>query len=97
MAPEEIRALIGESCFQSVDVLTGGEVNCGDLYSRPRGKVLLNLRADCDCVPRDGVEVGDVELYCVEGKFMRPAEVGREYDSGHFPEKVWGEYCFFSL
>ena len=74
--------------------MPNGEVACGDMFRQPRGKVLVNLRPDCDCVPRDRTEIGDVELYCVEGKRLRDAEVRRAFDDGHFKEPVWASIAF---
>ena len=43
---------------------------------------MLNLRPDCDCVPRGGMEADAVELYCVEGKRMSDSDLRKQYQGG---------------
>ena len=59
-----------------------------DRYNGEIGKYWLNLRPDCDCIPRDGGEVGDIEVYCVEGKLLTPNDLRRLFKNGHFEERV---------
>ena len=91
---EELRELIGEASTRRGGVLPADEIACGDMFRQPRGKVLLNLRPDCDCVPRDGTEIGDVELYCVEGKRLTSPNVREAYENGHFNEEIWASIAF---
>ena len=91
---DDIRELIGEASIRKGEVLANDEIACGDMFRQPRGKVLLNLRPDCDCVPRDGTGIGDVELYCIEGKRLRGPEVREAYEDGHFNERVWASIAF---
>ena len=92
----DLRALISETSFRPRQALPEDEVGCGDLFQRTGGKFLLNLRPDCDCVARDGREAGEVELYCIEGKRMRDAELRRQYQEGqgHFAERAWEAVAF---
>ncbi len=48
----------------------------------------MNLRPDCDCIPRNGGDIGDIEVYCVEGKRLKPGELRRLFKNGHFEERV---------
>lgn len=91
---EELRALIGEASFRPRTTLPETEIGCGDIFGLSKGKYLLNLRPDCDCVPRDGTELGAVELHCIEGKKMRDAELRDGYKDGHFNERVWESIAF---
>ncbi len=95
---EDLQALIGEASFRPQDTLPEDEIGCGDVFRLPQSKFLLNLRPDCDCVPRDGQKAGDVELYCIEGKRMRDRELREQYleKHGHFDERVW-ECVAFSV
>ena len=92
----DLRALIGETSFRPVRTLPDYEIGCGDVFQLPQGKFLLNLRPDCDCVPRDGQENGDVELYCIEGRKMRDRDLRDHYlkKQGHFDERVWESVAF---
>ena len=96
VSTEELRALIGEASFRPQKVLTEDEIGCGDMFQLPKQKFLLNLRPDCDCVPRNGQKVGEIELYCIEGKKMGDSDLDKKYEAGHFSEKVW-EHIVFSV
>ena len=64
--PEELRQLIGEASFRQKDVLPEDEIRCGDIFRQRPRKFWLNLRPDCDCIPRNGRPVDKVDLYCLE-------------------------------
>ncbi len=86
---EDLQALIGEVSFQGIP--SENEIRCGDLFKLPGGKFLLNLRPDCDCIPRDDQDIDRVQLYCVEGKKMTDRELRKQYQerTGDFEERVW--------
>ena len=84
---EDLRALIAEVSFQSKEAMPDNEIRCGDLFRRPKGKFLLNIRPDCDCVPRD-TEGGEVDLYCIEGKRISDARLGRKVQHGQIVEGI---------
>ena len=85
---EELRKLIVETSFRVADVLPPDEVRCGDLYEGEARKYWLNLRPDCDSIPRDSGDIGDIEVYCVEGKRLKPGELRKLFKNGHFEERV---------
>ena len=85
---DELRNLIADTSFRVADLLPPDEVRSGDLYKRERRKYWLNLRPDCDCIPRDGGSVGDIDVYCVEGKRLTPGELRKLFKNGHFEERV---------
>lgn len=94
---EDLRSLIQEASFVGIDSLPDDEIRSGDLFSLSKGKYLINIRPDCDCIPRLGVKTADdVELYCLQGKRLSEEKVRRSYQNGHFQEKVW-ESISFSL
>ena len=89
---QDIKSVWEGASFIRKEDLSENSVKAGDLFekSESSGNYLLNVRADCDCVPRQGKEIGSVELYCIEGKSMTPEEIEtsfmREY--GNFNEQV---------
>ena len=93
ISSEDLRALIAETSFRSDDTLPCAEIRCGDLFQSSRGKFSLNIRPDCDCIPRNG-NVDDVELYCVEGKVVGNSDLRKSYKNGHFEERVWESLAF---
>ena len=91
---EQMRALIGATCLQ--DEVPDNEIRCGDLFKMPRGKFLLNIRPDCDCIPRGDPDsnlieqLNAVDLYCIGGRKIGPSALRKEYlcDKGHFSERI---------
>ena len=96
VADDELRQLIAETSFRRGEYLPPEEIRCGDLYKVGGGKYLLNLRPDCDCIPRGGGEADDIEVYCVEGKKVGPTPLNDRYDSktGCFSESVFESVAF---
>ena len=92
---DDLRALIRETNFQSTK--PEDQIRCGDLFRQPKGKFLLNIRPDCDCIPRDVSGPDEVDLYCIEGKRMRESEIRREYDNGHFNERINESIVFAAI
>ena len=93
---EDLRALIAEANFQQREVLQEDEIRCGDLFQSSEKRFLLNVRPDCDCVPRGGQAVGRVELYCLEGEVMGDDELNERYrrKSGDLEERVTESVAF---
>lgn len=88
VSAEELRRLIAETSFRVGDLLPDNEIRCGDLYSGEGRQYWLNLRPDCDCIPRNGGDVANVDVYCVEGERLRPGELRKLFKNGHFEERV---------
>ena len=85
---DELRRLIAETSFRANSMLPAEEVRCGDLYAGSRQRYWLNLRPDCDCIPRNGGDVADIDIYCVQGKRLRPIDLQDKFSNGHFLERV---------
>ena len=90
----DLQALISETSFRGNGTIQMDEIRSGDLFKLPKGKYLLNLRPDCDCIPRGGTVVDEVEMHCVEGKAISVSELGKRYVEGHFDERVWESIAF---
>lgn len=93
---DELRNVIGEASFRKQNTLPSEEVGCGDMFRMTEGKYLLNLRPDCDCIPRDG-ESSNVELYCIGGEKISESELVKAYDDklGNISEKIWESVVLF--
>ena len=91
---DELRRMIAETSFLGDEVLPKDEVRCGDLYKVRASRYWLNLRPDCDCIPRDGVDIGEVEIYCVEGKRLAQSALLKLFNNGHFEERVFQSVVF---
>lgn len=94
---EDLRSLIQNASFVGNDNLPDNEIRSGDLFIPSEGKYLINIRPDCDCIPRLDVKTADdVELYCLQGKRLSEEKLRESYQNGHFQERVW-ESISFSL
>ncbi len=91
---DELRGLIAEASFRLGELLPEDEVRSGDMYKLAGNKYLLNLRPDCDCIPRNGEDVDEVEIYCVKGKGLRPNQLHEIFNNGHFEERVHESVVF---
>ena len=96
IAGEELRGLIGETSFRLAEFLPQDEIRCGDVYKATGGKYLLNLRPDCDCIPRGEEVAGDLEVHCIEGKKAGPTKLRKLYKkkTGNFREPVFESVAF---
>ena len=83
---DDLRALIHETIFQSIS--SESQIRCGDLFRQPKGKFLLNIRPDCDCIPRNVSGPDEVDLYCIEGKKMSEPKLREAYHNGNFNERI---------
>ena len=99
VAGADIRSLMAEASFVKNEKLPENETRSGDLFARPKGKYLINIRPDCDLL-RQGE---DVELYCIKGKKMKNKEIKESLDidkeerfKGRFNERA-SESISFSL
>ena len=93
---DDLRSLIAETSFRLAEFLPSDEIRCGDLYKGSQGKYWLNMRPDCDCIPRDEGDSDDVEVYCVQGKKVGPSNLKKRYQkkTGHFKERVFESVAF---
>ncbi|MDE0553629.1 MAG: hypothetical protein OXI24_05400 [Candidatus Poribacteria bacterium] len=96
---QDIREIIAEVSFRGQENLPDDEIRCGDLFEyqepgKSNKKYLLNIRPDCDCIPRNGQKIEKVELYCIVGKEVSDTKVGDLLHQGHLMEKVWQSIAF---
>lgn len=92
---DEIRSLMNEASFikyEGSEPLK--EIKPGYLFGLSKGKYLINIRPDCDCVPRNGQPIDDVELYCIQGKKMTMKSLSDAYQNGHIVERVFQSVSF---
>lgn len=83
---DDLRALIHETTFQNTNF--EDQIRCGDLFSQDGRTFLLNIRPDCDCIPRNVSGPDEVDLYCIEGKKMSNSDLRKKYHNGHFSERI---------
>ena len=94
VSEEDLRALIGEVSVRPQKNLLPDEIRCGDLFQLSEKKFLLNLRPDCDCIPRHNQSIDRVNLYCVEGEIINDQILIEKYRNGHFDEVIWESIAF---
>lgn len=96
VSDDEVRKLIAETSFRSNKFLPGDEIRCGDVFKGTQQKYWLNLRPDCDCIPRGTETIEDVEIYCVQGKKAGERVLHNLFDrkTGNFNEPVYKSVAF---
>ena len=68
VSKEELQSVIEGISFIQEDNLFKEEIKSGDLFKVNEGEYLLNIRPDCDCIPRNGDSINSTDLYCLECK-----------------------------
>lgn len=66
--PEEIHNVLEGERFVREARLQDG-VSMGDVFEKEK-KFYLNIRPECDCVPRNGKSVDNIDLYLIEGEIV---------------------------
>lgn len=70
-APHEIRDILQCQRFLPQEKLIPDMVHTGDIYQiEENGKTsyYINVRPQCDCIPREGVTIDEIKLYLVKGE-----------------------------
>lgn len=94
ISSQDLQALISETSFRNNESLPSEEIRCGDVFQSSERRFLLNLRPDCDCIPRSGQTTDRVQLYCVEGEEMSDEDIDKRYNNGHFEERIYESVAF---
>ena len=65
----EIRDILQRQRFLPADKLLSEMIYTGDIYVMHDGEdeYYINVRPQCDCIPREGIELGDIVLYLIKG------------------------------
>ncbi|MDE0131388.1 MAG: hypothetical protein OXQ32_03905 [bacterium] len=94
VSSDQLRTLMTATYF--LETVPETHARCGDLFKGRKGKYLLNIRPDCDCIPRGDRTPGDVELYCIEGRKINEKRLRDKYYKGQFSEHI-GEAIAFAV
>ncbi len=89
---EDIKSVLEGASF--IKDLPDSDIRSGDLFKCEK-EYLINIRADCDCLPRGkNKTVDSIELFCLKGKPLGNNKVKDLYNMGHFNERVWQSIVF---
>ena len=85
---EDFRKVLEGERFIAGKYINKDEIHTGDMYKK-NSKYYLNIRPQCDCIPRDNEKIDAIELYCLEGSKMTDTDVDKFFDKdfGMFREK----------
>lgn len=79
----DIRLLMHKASFVEQEKLHEDETRSGDLFELSESEYSINIRPDCDCVPRNGQSINNIELYCIKGQ-----EIGKQkIKNGKYSER----------
>lgn len=70
---KDIKSVLEGSIFIPKEKLSKDEIRAGDIFIED-DKYLINIRADCDCIPRKKQKIDEVYLLCIYGKCVNPKE-----------------------
>lgn len=63
---EELRKVIEGERFLDKNRLNPNVINTGDIFKK-NNDYFINIRPQCDCIPREEVKINDIKLYLLEG------------------------------
>ena len=86
----DIKSVLGGASFIPVEKLAD-DLKGGDIFKKD-GKYFINIRADCDCIPRKKGQI--INLFCIEGKFINSRQTKKLHEGGHFNERIWQSIVF---
>lgn len=92
---KDLKSVLEGASFIPQEKLHENDVRSGDIF-KTNSRYLINIRADCDCIPRKGQSIDRVELYCLEGNRLNKKDIKNLYDDklGNFNECVWQTIVF---
>ena len=93
---KDLKSVLEGASFIPHGKLPRGDIKSGDIFKENSDSYLINIRADCDCIPRKGQSKDNIELYCIEGKRIEKKELKKLYKDqlGNFDERVWQAIVF---
>ena len=77
---EDVKSLMNKASFIKKGKLTKGEARSGDLFMLSDSEYSINIRPDCDCIPRDGQSIDSIELYCIKGIEIEESMISQHYN-----------------
>lgn len=97
VSQEELRGVLQGERFIPESNLHEGMVACGDTFEH-EDILYLNIRPDCDCIPRKSGEIDEISLYFLEGTKVTASKEGSSFMNtyGIFPERD-NEAIVFSM
>lgn len=97
VSQEELRGVLQGERFIPERYLHKGMVACGDTFDH-ENILYLNIRPDCDCIPRKSGEIDEISLYFLEGTKVTASKEGKSFchKYGLFPERD-NEAIVFSM
>lgn len=75
---KKLLAVLEAERFVRSDGLHTDSIAPGDVFKMPKGKYMINIRPDCDCIDRDAD--GELELYLLRGSSLTAAQVAQMLD-----------------
>ena len=95
---EDVKSVLEGTTFIPQERLPANDIKAGDIFNQSGRNYIINIRADCDCIPRNKQNIGDIDLYCIQGKTINTNSVIKSYNkkNGNFNERVWEAIVFMA-
>ncbi len=79
LSGEDVKWIMHKASFIRKEKLSKDETRSGDLFMLSDSEYSINIRPDCDCIPRDEQSVDKVELYCIKGEEIKEGKIKDKY------------------
>jgi len=77
---EDLQSVLEGISFIQNKSIDENEIRAGDLFKIDKEKYLINIRPDCDCIPRSGTNADSIELYCLSCKELAEEQIRKNYN-----------------
>lgn len=93
ITPDELRHVLEGERFLKNNYLDINTISTGDVFFETENvskKYSLNIRAQCDLIPRENCLLDDMDLYCIKGDIMDDRSIKNSYGkkNGTFNERI---------
>ena len=78
------KAVLEASMIVPTEQLPKNQYGCGDIFKGSKQHYWINIRCDCDCIPRAGDDPAAVRLYLLEARPIAEKEFGKSFDKEKF-------------
>ena len=85
----DIRRVIEGTKFIKNERIHATDIAPGDVFKCSGGKYYINIRPACNCIPRNGTDINEIELYLLKGQKLSDNNLKKKYrkEFGNFFEK----------
>lgn len=69
---ETLHSVLETSMIAPSSTFLEQQYGCGDMFKGQKKRYLINIRCDCDCLPKEGQDINEVVFYILEAESISP-------------------------